>query len=1276
MAQTLADIAIKLSADMVQFENDMGRASRIAKKRSNQMKRDFEVAMKAIAASSIAAGGALAGLVKITANTADNIQKMSQRLGVSTEFLSQYRHVAELSGTSMEKVGDGVRKMSKSINDGNNGLSTAVRAFDSLGISMDTLNSLSPEQQFELIADRISKVESQSVKAGAAMDIFGRSGSELLTVLNAGTDGIAEMRKEADAFGLTISQNAADAAANFNDELTRLQNKVKGMAENLGQSLMPTLTAVIQEMNSTELDSANSNFSILNNTMATLYGAVNLVGLAFEVLGTSAGAAAGIIVAHWDLAVSKMKKTGNDIQALGLSILGTLNPFTDYYKNKLDELSDETTQINMKIFEQSQKAANDMETILSGAADDIDEATKSAFESIFKVFSVANNELNVIPKSTQKAAEGFNDLTKPTGQASAALKDIRNTIKSLRKQHRPIQTMFQELARNMAALNKASLSPDFSDDEFQEGMELLKEQAESAAKDIVDQVEDIYKQIPKLFGESVEEAEKVDFDKMFDGFASSLNPAISALQQFKDEISLIDEMTKSGEFTAGQGAFYKTGLAAEFALNSMASMAEEGSRAQAKLQAAAAITNTILGITAILEQGKGDPYTAFARMAAMAAMVASMGVQIAGAFGGSGAGSAEQRQARQGTGTVLGDDSAKSESIVNALDMIASASEKIVGINSKMLRSLRTMNDAISGTVNQIAQTGEIGNLGTQSGGFGGFGGTGITQFFEGILFGKSKITDRGIEILSGSISDAINGDLFQAYEIARRKGIFGSSSRTNTAALEEGVTNQISLIFESMSDAILAGAEALGVNVPDVQAALDAYQIEEQRISLMDLSPDEQRAELQAVFSSIFDGLTAFSIPFITQFQEAGEGLGETLARVSTTVLVFEEAIASMGLDFIAKQVDPELFAQAAVAIADFAGGLDEFIDGYSTYVSNFLSEAEQLEIITGRISGVFSDLGLTLPDTREAFTQLIQGLDLTTTAGQEAFGTLIALSGEIDSYYSGLEDSQQRAAQQVQQLADHIAGVLSDMENMDLSPFARSLKDIALQFNENIKVAKKLGASEQELAMIQAYATRQIQAAIRQLENDISGALTDLYGSELDQINEQISLLEQQESQINSVAQANDNRYAAELQAIKNIHGFVDSLLLDSNLSPLNPMEQLSEAQRQFDEMFAAAQSGDIEALQNLPEMARQLLGLRREVFASQDYENFAGGIIDMLSSLGVTSSPSEQNPQTTIIGQNQRLIELQEERNRLEAAFDLEAHRSAVLAVAEQIREWASV
>ncbi len=1444
MAQTLADIAIKLSADMVDFENDMGRASRLAKKRGNQMKRDLTNALKAITAASLAAGGALAGMVKITANVGDQMQKLNQRLGVSTEFLSQMRHAADLTDVSFSGMTNSISKMSKSINDADNGLATAKRGLDSLGISLEHIKTLDTESQFLLIADRLSKVQSQTVKTGAAMDLFGRSGTELLTLFDQGADGIERMMDEADAFGLTISQNAANSAAEFNDELTRLKGSLAGASQQVALEMLPALTDLIEQFrNSDFVENFADNMAATIQTVGDLTDEIvflaKTIGGLFILrkvttlvhgMGASIGFASGMMtkgsksVAGFTVQLGIMQKammttkaTASGLMSIiggpvGLALFGgyqawqgiseaiderkqkiielaqvsdvaaeamerffaagnqqqeaesfkTVQQEIDIVVAKLEKLRQKQIEIysgaefgngrimggavlsttndqieglekqltKLKAFQATAGGVKELSNAMQGLGDayqwvvdkggQLNANYDQQIESVDKWLEKVNKQVEALTISNEqygksaeqialitaeqqkaltnneaqrakidevtaalikqiKAQDALNAKTKAAEKQVQALAKAKSVIKGLRSEYKPLTKMFDDLSESMAALETLKLQPDFSPEQYDENFALVEKQAEQMAEEIVGNITEVYEAIPNLFGEAVEDIEKIDLSGAFKNFAAGLDPAIGALQSFGQELKLIDDMAKNGDFSTGEQAFYKTGLSAEFALNSMADMAQTGSDAQKKLQAAAAVTNTILGISAILEQGKGDPYTAFARMAAMAAMVASMGVQVAGAFSGSGGGGAEQQQQTQGTGTVLGDTNAKSESMLNAMEAIEKASQKIVGINSGMLRSLQTMNDAISGTVTQIAQGGEIGDLGTTASGV--FGSTG---FFDSIVFGGSKVTDRGIEVLGGSISDAINGDIFQAYEVAKRKGLFGTRRRTNTGALEDGITSQISLIFESMSEAVLAGAEALGVNMSEVEAALAAYQIEEQRISLMDLDSDEQQAQLQAVFSSIFDGLTAFSIPFITQFQEAGEGLGETLGRVSTTVLVFEEAIGSMGLDFIAKELDPELFAQAAVAISDFAGGMDAFIDGYTTYVQNFLSETEQMDILTGRISGIFDDLGLSLPETREGFTALIQGLDLTTEAGQEAFGTLIALSGQMDSYYDGVEDAaeQQAAAvaeiaQNAQDLADMLTGVADEMENMDLSPFALRLKEIRKAFNDQIRAAKELGATERELALIQTHASRQIQQAIAALESDIGGALTDLYGTELDRVNEQIALLESQQSGTAQLQQASDNLYESQLRAMQGISSFLDSILLNEQLSPLNPQEQLAEAQLQFDTLLAAAQGGDAEAMAALPAMAQTLLGFGQDVWASsQNYVDIFDYVTSSLEGLGVTAEQTEDNPQSVMVGQNSQMIALMEERNRLEAEFDSQARLDAALAIADQIRELGSV
>src|SRR5690606_10894226 len=132
-------------------------------------------------------------------------------------------------------------------------------------------------------------------------------------------------------------------------------------------------------------------------------------------------------------------------------------------------------------------------------------------------------------------------------------------------------------------------------------------------------------------------------------------------------------------------------------ISSLQSMAGEGTKAYKALETAQLALNVVTAIGAVLNQGKGDPYTAFARMAAMAAAVAALVGNIAfSGGGGPSSSSAEFRQENQGTGSVLGDAAAKSESIANAIEITADATSELVGINRGMLNALQSMQAGIS----------------------------------------------------------------------------------------------------------------------------------------------------------------------------------------------------------------------------------------------------------------------------------------------------------------------------------------------------------------------------------------------------------------------------------------------------------------------------------------------------------------------------------------------------------------------------------------------------
>lgn len=173
---------------------------------------------------------------------ADDMYKAAQALGTSTESLTQLGHAAEMSGASFETLQTGLRRVSTALEDVASGSTgPTARAFDVLGISAQNADGSlrSIDDVIGDVADAFSRMEDGAQKTAAANAIFGRSGSQLIPMLNAGRDGIQAMREEADRLGITISERAGRSAEAFRDNLTRLRRSFTGIRNMVAEALLP-----------------------------------------------------------------------------------------------------------------------------------------------------------------------------------------------------------------------------------------------------------------------------------------------------------------------------------------------------------------------------------------------------------------------------------------------------------------------------------------------------------------------------------------------------------------------------------------------------------------------------------------------------------------------------------------------------------------------------------------------------------------------------------------------------------------------------------------------------------------------------------------------------------------------------------------------------------------------------------------------------------------------------------------------------------------------------
>ena len=248
---------------------------------------------KGLGIVSVAAAGAAAALgyaVKGAIDHADELSKTSQKIGVSVEALSQLEYAAKLSDVSLEQLTTGLGKFSRAmVEAAGNSNSEPGRVFAALGVSVkDAAGNLrSNEQVFADVADRLSRMEDGALKTSIAMQLFGKSGAELIPLLNGGKAGLAAMAAEADRLGITMSGKTAAAAEAFNDTLTRIGAVLQGVTNKVMEAALPALQGFADLLASPEFSEAAQTFAttlitVFNGVAQAIVGITNAARDAFE----------------------------------------------------------------------------------------------------------------------------------------------------------------------------------------------------------------------------------------------------------------------------------------------------------------------------------------------------------------------------------------------------------------------------------------------------------------------------------------------------------------------------------------------------------------------------------------------------------------------------------------------------------------------------------------------------------------------------------------------------------------------------------------------------------------------------------------------------------------------------------------------------------------------------------------------------------------------------------------------------------------------------------
>lgn len=246
-------LAARLTLDSSEYDQSLKSAEQSAESSGSKISSAF----KGIAGAAAAVTGATAAIstafVKSAGDVAsygDNIDKMSQKMGMSATAYQEWDAVMQHSGTSMETLKASMKTLA-------NAAQTGSDAFEQLGISQEEISKLSQEQLFSRTITALQNVTDETQRTYLAGKTLGRGATELGALLNTSAEDTQKMKDRVHELNGVMSDEAVKAAAAYQDSLQDMSTAFSGLKRNMVSEFLPAVTTVMDGL--TELFAGNGD---------------------------------------------------------------------------------------------------------------------------------------------------------------------------------------------------------------------------------------------------------------------------------------------------------------------------------------------------------------------------------------------------------------------------------------------------------------------------------------------------------------------------------------------------------------------------------------------------------------------------------------------------------------------------------------------------------------------------------------------------------------------------------------------------------------------------------------------------------------------------------------------------------------------------------------------------------------------------------------------------------------------------------------------------------
>lgn len=241
----LAEYQYSLSLQDNDFSNKMNNADAKTGKFKGSIG-GLTTFLKASVAAFAVVGGAIIGLAAKTSQYADEIDKLSERTGIGVENLQKWKYAAGQSGADISVLETGIKKLSGSMDDAINGNKDAINSFHQLGISVDDLKNKTQEEIFDKMMLSLADMEKGAQRNALGNDLLGKSYTELLPLLNAGSEGMNDLKNRASELGLVMSEDTINAGVLLGDTMDDVKASFGALGMGIGAEVLPVLQTMLE----------------------------------------------------------------------------------------------------------------------------------------------------------------------------------------------------------------------------------------------------------------------------------------------------------------------------------------------------------------------------------------------------------------------------------------------------------------------------------------------------------------------------------------------------------------------------------------------------------------------------------------------------------------------------------------------------------------------------------------------------------------------------------------------------------------------------------------------------------------------------------------------------------------------------------------------------------------------------------------------------------------------------------------------------------------------